>query len=57
MTGYPCIDIAGRSGIGYFTGTLYMSDNPHINATGGARYANCAQEDFRSLSRAGFFGT
>ncbi|MES0068804.1 SGNH/GDSL hydrolase family protein [Mesorhizobium sp. M0074] len=57
LTGYPCIDIAGKSGIGYFTGLLYMSDNLHINATGGTRYANCALDDLRKLSRAGFFGT
>ncbi|TIP07791.1 SGNH/GDSL hydrolase family protein [Mesorhizobium sp.] len=57
LTGYPCIDIAGKSGIGYFTGALYMSDNLHINATGGARYSNCALDDLRMLSRAGFFGT
>ncbi|WP_292407382.1 hypothetical protein [Mesorhizobium sp.] len=40
LAGYPCIDIGGESDIGYFTGALYMSDDLHINATGGARYAN-----------------
>ncbi|MGX9574088.1 SGNH/GDSL hydrolase family protein [Mesorhizobium sp. f-mel] len=57
LSGYPCIDIAGRSGIGYFTSATYMSDELHINATGGTRYANCALDDLRELSRAGFFGT
>ena len=57
LTGYPCIDIAGRSGIGYFTGALYMSDDLHIHAAGGARYANYAHDDLRALSRSGFLGT
>ncbi|RWP45631.1 SGNH/GDSL hydrolase family protein, partial [Mesorhizobium sp.] len=57
LTGYPCIDIAGRSGLGYFTGLLYMSDDLHLNATGGARYAAYVRESLLSLSRANFFET
>lgn len=54
-TAYPAIDVGQRAGIGLFTAADYMSDDLHINAPGGARYAAFALDGLRELSRAGFF--
>ncbi|WP_189644378.1 SGNH/GDSL hydrolase family protein [Mesorhizobium sp. M9A.F.Ca.ET.002.03.1.2] len=56
LTGWPRIDVGGESGIGYFTSALYMSDELHINAAGGLRHGTFDVEEFRRLSRRGFFG-
>lgn len=56
LTGWPCIDVGEESGIGYFTSALYMSDELHLNAVGGDRYASFVAERLRSLARDGFFG-
>jgi hypothetical protein len=56
LTGWPCIDVGGGSGIGYFTSALYMSDELHINAVGGLRHGTFDAEEFRRLARRGCFG-
>jgi hypothetical protein len=56
LTGYPCIDVGGKSGIGYFTADVYTSDQLHLNAVGGLRHGTFDAEEFRRLSRSGCFG-
>jgi lysophospholipase L1-like esterase len=56
LTGYPFIDVGGKSGIGYFTADAYTSDQLHLNAVGGLRHGTFDAEEFRRLSRSGCFG-
>lgn len=53
--GYPCIDVGRASGIGYFTSSIYMGDDLHINAIGGSKYARYVFGDMLRLFANGFF--
>jgi lysophospholipase L1-like esterase len=52
--GFAWIDVGRQAGIGYHTGTLYLGDGLHLNATGGARYAKYVAEQLRDLARGGY---
>lgn len=52
--GCYCVDVGRKSGIGYFTGSLYMSDGLHLNAAGGNRYAAYVAEELLALARSGY---
>jgi lysophospholipase L1-like esterase len=55
--GFAWIDVGRQSGIGYHTGTIYLGDGLHLNATGGVRFANYVAEQLRALARSGYLGT
>jgi hypothetical protein len=55
--GFAWIDVGRESGIGYHTGSIYLGDGLHLNATGGIRYANYVAEELRSLARGGYLNT
>jgi lysophospholipase L1-like esterase len=52
--GYAVVDVGRQSGIGYHTGTIYLGDGLHLNATGGLRFSNFVAEGLRSLARGGY---
>ncbi len=52
FAGYPVINVGEDAGIGYHTPALF-SDNLHINATGGLKYATFVAQKLRDLALEG----
>lgn len=49
-------DVGSKSGIGYLTSSIYMSDDLHLNTVGGARYSDYEIEDWLTMARSGLTG-